>query len=213
MEDQEKVFREFIMAEYNRYADLFKFSEEAGEKRLTFYMSLVTAIVGGIVALYAKGDIGASDDFSFLSILILIAQAGLLSVGHLVYMRMVKRNETTDNCKNNMDWVRKIMIAAHRGSAESLNEFRRIEVHEPPPDKPQPERKPGSLKDIVAIINVFLIIFLAGNFIYIISASYYCGSSAIFAVTGICCLIPVLVHLNRLVKDYAKCSQKAKAKK
>jgi hypothetical protein len=205
MEDQEKVFREFIMAEYNRYADLFKFSEEAGEKRLTFYMSLVTAIVGGIVALYAKGDIGETCDFSFLAILILIAQAGLLSVGHLVYMRMVKRNETTDNCKENMDLVRKIMIDAYKGAAESLKEFKRIGENQQ-----KPNRKPGSLRDIVAMINIFLIIFLAGNFIYMMCLSSCCSSAAIFAVTGILCLIPVLVHLRELIMDYYLNKSKSK---
>jgi hypothetical protein len=48
---------ELLLAEYEQYSEAFWKNEEGGEKRITFFISLTTAIIAAIVALRTKVEI------------------------------------------------------------------------------------------------------------------------------------------------------------
>ena len=59
-DDLESGIDDFLIVEYQHFADSFWRNEELGEKRLNFFMSLLTAAIAGI-ALLATSDKGFTD--------------------------------------------------------------------------------------------------------------------------------------------------------
>jgi hypothetical protein len=81
----------FMLAEYQRHLDGFWRSEELGERRLNFFLTIVTAVLGAI-ALAIDADVllaGRIDP------LIFYALTAILLLGLLTLARVVRRNLTS----------------------------------------------------------------------------------------------------------------------
>ena len=76
------VTKEFLLHEYGYFSESFWRNEEAGEKRVNFFVTLVTAVLAALVALATrtKGDKGTLVDHQVLGIT-LAACLSLLAVG------------------------------------------------------------------------------------------------------------------------------------
>jgi len=95
---------DLILAEYGRFSDFFSRNEEVGEKRVNYYLGLITAVFAGLITLITS-EFGMSHPVLGLTIAA-IAEAGLLAVGFVTHLRMKKRSDVTDEYKKILDQLR-----------------------------------------------------------------------------------------------------------
>jgi hypothetical protein len=94
---------EFLIAEYQHFADSFWRTEELGEKRLNFFISLLTAAVAGLILLATSESSFSTSDVQWIAFFTGIA---LLLLGLSTLLRMLRRNDVADQYKDAMDLVR-----------------------------------------------------------------------------------------------------------
>ena len=135
---------DFLLAEYKNLAESFWHNEEIGEKRLNFFMTLVTAVIAALVALATKqNDALTPADVKLISVYALLA---LLAFGLVTLMRLVKRNRTTDEYK--------------QGMAKIRDQFRESDArlaNYSPFEKKQRALFAGGLVEMVAVINSLIV--------------------------------------------------------
>ena len=106
--DQASDTGAFLRAEYQHLANSFWRNEEAGEKRVTFFITLVTAVIAALVTL-AKSENGLLYKICGENGIYGIAGYALLALllfGITTLRRMIKRNQVTDEYKRVMDMIR-----------------------------------------------------------------------------------------------------------
>jgi hypothetical protein len=131
---------DFLIAEYEHFADSFWRTEELGEKRVNFFISLLTAAVAGLVVL-ATSESGFSD--SQVQWVAFSVGVALLLLGLSTLLRMLRRNEVTDQYKRAMGLVRKTFMNRYP-----------LEGYEPFPPTPLPRRLfSGGLAQTTALLN------------------------------------------------------------
>lgn len=97
---------DFLIEEYKRFADAFWKNEEVGEKRLNYFITLTTAILGAVVTLItAKGDLLDISDLDAYRIST-AALGGTFLFGLVTFFRMLQRDHVTDEYKSLMDYIR-----------------------------------------------------------------------------------------------------------
>jgi hypothetical protein len=89
----------FLLEEYRHLSESFWRNEEVGEKRVNFFITLVTAVIAALVTLATKGK----TDVYPIAVFALFA---LLVVGIVTLNRMIRRNRVTDEYKLAMDMIR-----------------------------------------------------------------------------------------------------------
>ncbi len=139
---------EFLLREHDYFGESFWKNEESGEKRLNFFITLVTAVITvfGVILSLEKPAI-SSESFFAIGLFALIS---LLLFGMLMLLRMIQRNFVTDQFKSAMDLVR--------------SKFQHLDKnilgdYQPFGDKPVKRRKlfRGSLVEMVILLNSILI--------------------------------------------------------
>ena len=96
--------KEFLLAEYRYFTDSLWRNEEGGEKRVQFFITLVTAVLAGLVALIKpqSGEVRAEATYPMAA----GALAALLVIGYVTLKRMRHRNRVTDDYKRTIDLIR-----------------------------------------------------------------------------------------------------------
>ena len=144
MDDQ---LGKFLLAEHKYLGDSFWKNEEVGERRLNFFITLVTAVIAGLVALTTGRDEGllANTDVYMITVYVLFA---LLIFGIITLQRMIRRNLVTDQYKRAQDQIRNIFRRAYN---KELDDYKPFETGKP--------RKlgRGGLVEAVAIINSLIV--------------------------------------------------------
>lgn len=103
-----KDVTDLILTEYQRFSESFWRNEEVGEKRVNYYLGLITAVFAGLITLVTSDF---AKDHQVLSLIIAAAaETGLLAVGYVTYLRMKKRNWVTDEYKDVLDGLRREYI-------------------------------------------------------------------------------------------------------
>jgi len=95
---------DFLLAEYRYLGDCFWRNEEVGERRVNFFITLVTAAITALVTLVTtqQDNLGKDNVYS-IAVFALLA---LLSFGIVTLLRMIQRNTVTDRYKRAMKMVR-----------------------------------------------------------------------------------------------------------
>jgi hypothetical protein len=109
----ETLRNQLLLDDLKNWNESFWKNEEAGERRLNFYLTLVTAVMGGLVALYqynVKEGGGMQVAVEVVERVAPKAIVGLLVVGVITFMRMVHRDHTTDDYKERADAVRRLVL-------------------------------------------------------------------------------------------------------
>lgn len=99
---------EFLIEEYKELNNTLHINEEKGEKRLEFFLTLSSVVLGAI-GLFIKEF--ATIDKKFLDLiylLIILLLIGLICIGFIIQRRLKKRNRTTDKLKSNISQIREI---------------------------------------------------------------------------------------------------------
>jgi hypothetical protein len=123
-EDASAATRELLLSELSNFEESIWRSEDTGEKRFNFFITLVTAAAAGLVALSSADTLNREVEKA-LPTINLIASATLLAFGLVTYLRMYHRDRVTEEYKLTTRYVRdqyhKIFL---EGAAASLKEFK-----------------------------------------------------------------------------------------
>ena len=100
---------DFLLKEYDHFAESLWKNEEVGEKRLTLFIGFTTIIISGIITLltfepedWEKVPL-TKDMVKYLAIYALI---GNLVVGINIFFRILRRNQVTESFKDKLDEIR-----------------------------------------------------------------------------------------------------------
>jgi hypothetical protein len=118
--EPESGIDDFLLAEYEHFADSFWRTEELGEKRLSFFISLLTAAVAGLVVLATR-----ESDFTDAQVQWVAFSVGLalLLVGLSTLLRMLRRNNVADQYLGALRHIRKSFCTRY-----ALEGYRPIDV-------------------------------------------------------------------------------------
>jgi hypothetical protein len=134
---------EFLLAEYRYIGDSFWRNEETGEKRVTYYITLATAVISALVALTTH-DLGSP---TALYAIAFFALFSLLAFGAIMLLRMIHRNRVSDDYKRAMDAVRQLF----RNEDDRLREYK-------PFLKPMGRKVgTGGLVDVLSLVNSLVV--------------------------------------------------------
>jgi len=101
----------FLLKDLEHFGESFLRNEELGEKRLEFFITLVTAVAGGLVVLYTAKDSLVQHDQ--LPVVTSGALATLLLLGFITYARILHRNRVTDQYQDTLRYVRRKVLTLH----------------------------------------------------------------------------------------------------
>jgi 8-oxo-dGTP pyrophosphatase MutT (NUDIX family) len=136
-----------LLADHKYLCESFWKNEETGEKRVQFFITLVTAVLAAIATMLTM--FGDENTDTFFTAIILFSLFALFSFGVVTLLRILKRNEVSDGYKKDIDDIRQrfkdfyddIGILSgyepFKGTSEKISPFRRI----------------GGLSYSVAVIN------------------------------------------------------------
>ena len=99
---EEPDMKSLLLADLEHFGDALLRNEEMGEKRLSFFLTLVTAVIAAVGALLSEKV------QTTLNVKELVPGAlyALLVVGILTYLRMLQRNAVTDGYIKTMTHIR-----------------------------------------------------------------------------------------------------------
>lgn len=97
--------KDLLIADLEHFEESLWRNEEIGEKRFSFFVTLVTAVAGGLVAFYTR-DESQSWKPEQSQPLIAAASGVLLLICVLSYLRMLHRNHVTDQYKKTIRYIR-----------------------------------------------------------------------------------------------------------
>jgi len=109
--DEKKAERtdRFLLEDYARWGESMYRSEEVGEKRINFFITLAAAVLAGLVSLYtARESVIQVEALPFVTIGSL---GGLLLLGVVTFLRVLHRNKVTDKCKRQIADIRSHFLA------------------------------------------------------------------------------------------------------
>lgn len=141
---------DFLMAEYQRLHEMFIKNEETGETRVNYFTGIVTAAIGAIGFVIAKNGT-ILDQIATIAV-VAFALVALLVLGTITLLRMIKRNQVTDELKHSLDEIR-LYYQTHfypDGFMDDYQPFKTTTV------KTLSLRKLGSLVHIVAALNALI---------------------------------------------------------
>ncbi|SEL93889.1 NUDIX domain-containing protein [Syntrophus gentianae] len=148
---EEDAAKELLLADLSHLQESFWKNEETGEKRVTFFITLVTAVITALVAI--SGEKGVTDNL-LKELLLYFAFSSLFLVGLVTLFRLIKRNEVTDGYKKDMRNIRE----RFRDYYDDRGVLFRYRPFASPDEKKSSElRKFGGLAYTVAAINSLLV--------------------------------------------------------
>jgi len=113
-----------LLAEYKHFSEFLARNEEIGEKRVTFFITLTTAIIAGVITL-TTSDLPANSLLYNAQPIATVVLLGTIFFGAVTFARILKRNRVTDECKGILDYVREQLRARSAGLTEYAIPFRK----------------------------------------------------------------------------------------
>lgn len=93
-----------LLADLEHFGQSLWRNEEVGEKRFNFFITLVTAVIAGLVAFHTADPPPSTATLSGVTNGALV---GLLVFGFMTYLRMLQRNRVTDEYKQTLRYLRR----------------------------------------------------------------------------------------------------------
>jgi len=145
---------DLLFADLKYLQDAFWKNEETGEKRIQFFIALVTAVIAALAATVGKS--GIQDGLHV--VIIFYALFSLFIVGLVTFFRLIRRVEVTDGYKKDMDDIRERLkkYCAEDGVLLNYSPFKYKSSRKDDEEK-NLLRKFGGLTDTVAAINSLIL--------------------------------------------------------
>jgi hypothetical protein len=183
--------KELLLADYRYLCDSFWRNEEMGERRVTILTTIVAAVIAAIAALLEKKT--GQDNGAVLAISI-FASGALFVLGLVTLLRIVKRNETTDGYKKDMDDIRR-RFREHFDGDEVLKDYQPFRS---PSRRHSAIRRIGGLAHLVAALNG--IVLSAMSCLIVLLLDTYVGLGPWLSLFfGFNALLPMLAVLAALI--------------
>ncbi len=154
-EEMDKHSVDFLLAEYSAASRNLSESEDVGDKRVTFFLTLTTSFIGalGIVSRFGHGPIGSQTNM-----LLFFGLGALLLYGVVTFMRIIHRNLTSDNYKQKLNTIRRYF--AERDI--EITHYLPFDPFEPIPPRKEKWNKwyslgTGGLIQTVALLNSLIV--------------------------------------------------------
>jgi 8-oxo-dGTP pyrophosphatase MutT (NUDIX family) len=105
-----EALKELLLADHAHFSNMFANNEQSGETRVNWFIGIVTATTGGLLALIVKQLETQQTllDPALLFAIVFGGVCGLLAFGIITLMRMMLRNSSTDRQKRALDEVRQM---------------------------------------------------------------------------------------------------------
>jgi len=145
---------DLLLVDYHRFIEAFWKNEEIGEKRVNFFITLVTAVLAGIVAFVTKKGEPGGIPSDIANKIILGALSGILIVGLVTFLRIIQRNDVTDEYKGILNYIHSNL--KERGIALSEYEL----PYAPRKTKIKKWLLQSGLAEMVAAMNSFVLVCL-----------------------------------------------------
>ena len=108
--DWDALGGDLLFADLEHFSESFWRSKELGERRFNFFLTLVTAVMAGVVAAHTSKEFAEKE----LQALQGYACAALLLVGLGTFLRMLQRNRVSDEYKTTVRYIRRLIAAQLR---------------------------------------------------------------------------------------------------
>jgi hypothetical protein len=95
--------KDLLLADVQHFESAMARNEETGEKRFSFLISLLTAVCGGLGALYTSNDV----DLTRVARVAAGASLALAGFALLTFLRLIHRNRVTDEHKSTLAYIRR----------------------------------------------------------------------------------------------------------
>jgi ADP-ribose pyrophosphatase YjhB (NUDIX family) len=145
--DKIAAAKELLLADHKYLCDSFWNNEETGEKRVQFFITLVTAVLAAIATMLTM--FGDENTNTFFTAIILFSLFALFSFGVVTLLRILKRNEVSDGYKKDIDDIRQ----RFKDFYDDIGILSGYEPFKGTSEKIFPFRRIGGLSYSVAVIN------------------------------------------------------------
>jgi hypothetical protein len=195
--------KEFLLEEYRSLSTTLLTNEEVGETRVNWLIGIVTAVIGGLVAMVTAEKRGVFENS--LQLIVIGILLGLLILGLITLSRILKRNATTDGLIKDIKRIREIFRDYYDPDSVLLN----YRAFGPPPgrsDKKE-DRKFGGLADLVSALNSLVIAAIAGAILFSLSTGLsWTGAAAAFCLS-------LWLHRRYVRKKHQESKEELRSKK
>lgn len=144
----------FMLSEYEHLTEMLLYTKDVGHKRVQFWLSIVSA-AGGLLALLYQIDGGTANFFGTA----LIAGFALFIVGWMIFLRLVQRTVTIVQYYRGLGKIKHYFAEKDASIKEHL-------LFPARDDRPSfhhdPQMRKSNLRNLVVIINSFIIAAMAG---------------------------------------------------
>lgn len=100
--------RELLLSDLEHFGESLWRNEEIGEKRLNYFVTLITAAAAGLVALHTDGGSSSLPLFRIRNGTLAV----LVVFGLVTYFRMLRRNQVTDQYQKTLNYIRRRLRGA-----------------------------------------------------------------------------------------------------
>lgn len=177
--------KDLLLQDHKHLVDSFWKNEQTGEVRVNFFIGLVTAVMGGLVVLVDTDDTKAKE---MLSPIMIVAFLGLIGIGTVTLLRMMKRNEASDKYKFGSDTIRQKFKDCFDGEQVLLEYFPHGRKRE---KGGRTTRKLGGLTHMVAAINTLLVggVFGVSVYFYLPAIAINSAMNAFVSLLVLACAV------------------------
>jgi hypothetical protein len=157
---KEDPSEDFLLAVHEHLGESFLRNEEVGDRRVTFFITLTTFVIGGLAVVAVQEGIRASDDQLNPGALLVIASGllALLLFGFTTLERILKRNMDTDRAIRALNDIRRHFVKRDAPIAPLLREYNPYKKKEPRSEGIRIwSLGTGGLLQTVALMNSFVV--------------------------------------------------------
>lgn len=144
----------FMLSEYEHLTEMLLYTKDVGHKRVQFWLSIVSA-AGGLLALLYQIDGGTTNFFGTA----LIAGFALFILGWMIFLRLVQRTVTIVQYYRGLGKIKHYFAEKDASIKEHL-------LFPARDDRPSfhhdPQMRKSNLRNLVVIINSFIIAAMVG---------------------------------------------------
>ena len=160
-EGNREATREIMLKDLEIIEESIRHNEDTGEKRFNFFITVVTAVVAGLVALWTQ-DYPERVVPLYVSQVTKLACLAMLLFGLLSFRRMMHRDGVTDRYKRITHYIRRRYRDTFKDDVRALADYEVVEMLEAPKERGDLEKRArrilqGGYTPSLALMNGILL--------------------------------------------------------
>jgi hypothetical protein len=153
--------REIMLKDLEVIEESIRHNEDTGEKRFNFFITAVTAVVAGLVALWTQ-DYADHQVPPHVGQVTKLAIFAMLAFGLISFRRMMHRDGVTDKYKRITHYIRRRYRDAFKEDVRALADYEVVEMLEPPKGRSEIEKRArrilqGGYTPLLGLMNGILL--------------------------------------------------------